>query len=97
MHTTVFDIIFQEAKYPYVRVFLNVNSDGLSYTPPFSRTAFCTHAASFFAIFLFIYFILMQHFILLHLTHPAFKKLSNEVLAWLSVWSEVQTICIWPS
>jgi len=24
------------------------------------------------------------------------KKLSGEVLAWLSVWSEVQT-CIWPS
>jgi len=28
--------------------------------------------------------------------HPAFKKLSGEVLAWLSVWSEVQT-CIRPS
>jgi len=28
--------------------------------------------------------------------HPACKKLSGEVLAWLSVWSEVQ-ICIWPS
>ena len=28
--------------------------------------------------------------------HPACKKLSSEVLAWLSVWSEVQT-CIWPS
>ena len=28
--------------------------------------------------------------------HPACKKLSSEVLAWLSVWSEVQ-ICIWPS
>ena len=28
--------------------------------------------------------------------HPAFKKPSGEVLAWLSVWSEVQT-CIWPS
>jgi len=26
--------------------------------------------------------------------HPACKKLSGEVLAWLSVWSEVQT-CIW--
>ena len=29
-------------------------------------------------------------------THPACKKLSGGVLAWLSVWSEVQT-CIWPS
>ena len=28
--------------------------------------------------------------------HPACKKLSSEVLAWLSVWSEVQTY-IWPS
>jgi len=28
--------------------------------------------------------------------HPACKKLSGRVLAWLSVWSEVQN-CIWPS
>jgi len=28
--------------------------------------------------------------------HPACKKLSGRVLAWLSVWGEVQ-ICIWPS
>ena len=28
--------------------------------------------------------------------HQACKKLSGGVLAWLSVWSEVQT-CIWPS
>jgi len=28
--------------------------------------------------------------------HPACTKLSGKVLAWLSVWSEVQT-CIWPS
>ena len=28
--------------------------------------------------------------------HPACKKLSCEVLAWLSVWSKVQT-CLWPS
>ena len=28
--------------------------------------------------------------------HPACRKLSGVVLAWLSVWSEVQT-CIWPS
>jgi len=29
--------------------------------------------------------------------HPTCKKLSNEVLACLSVWSEVQMICMWPS
>ena len=28
--------------------------------------------------------------------HPACKKQSGGVVAWLSVWSEVQT-CIWPS
>ena len=28
--------------------------------------------------------------------HPACKKLSSGVLAWLSVWSDVQT-CIWPT
>ena len=28
--------------------------------------------------------------------HPACKKLSGGVLAWLSVWSKVQT-CMWPS
>jgi len=28
--------------------------------------------------------------------HPAYKKLSGGVLAWLSVWSEVQT-CMRPS
>ena len=28
--------------------------------------------------------------------HPACKKLSGGVLAWLSVWCEMQT-CIWPS
>jgi len=28
--------------------------------------------------------------------HPACKNLSGGVLAWLSVWSEVQT-CIWPN
>jgi len=28
--------------------------------------------------------------------HLAYKKLSGGVLAWLSVWGEVQ-ICIWPS
>jgi len=29
--------------------------------------------------------------------HPACKILSDEVLAWLSVWSDVQMICIWSS
>jgi len=29
--------------------------------------------------------------------HPACKKMSDEVLVWLSVWSEVQIVCIWSS
>jgi len=29
--------------------------------------------------------------------HLACKKLSDEVLVWLSVWSEVQIVCIWSS
>jgi len=29
--------------------------------------------------------------------HLVFKKFSDEVLAGLSIWSEVQTICIWSS
>jgi len=29
--------------------------------------------------------------------HSVCKKLSDEVLVWLSVWSEMQTVCIWPS
>ena len=29
--------------------------------------------------------------------HLACKILSGEVLAWLSVWSEVQMTCIWPA
>jgi len=32
-----------------------------------------------------------------HEEHPASKKLCDEVLVWLSVWSEVQMICIWSS
>jgi len=29
--------------------------------------------------------------------HLVSKKLSDEVLAWLSVWSKVQMVCIWSS
>jgi len=32
-----------------------------------------------------------------HEEHSACKMLSDEVLAWLSIWSGVQTICIWSS
>jgi len=29
--------------------------------------------------------------------HPACVKLSDEVLAWLSLWSKIQMICTWSS
>jgi len=29
--------------------------------------------------------------------HPACKSLGDAVLKWLSVYSEVQMMCIWPS
>jgi len=29
--------------------------------------------------------------------HPACKKMSDEILVWLSVCSEVQIVCVWPS
>jgi len=29
--------------------------------------------------------------------HPACKKLSDEVLVWLSLFSEVQIVCTWSS
>jgi len=32
-----------------------------------------------------------------HEEHPASKKLSHEMLAWLSVCSEVEMACIWSS
>jgi len=53
----------------------------------------------YFLVFLFSHFCTFSALTLLvgrHEGHPACKKLSGGVLAWLSVWSEVQT-CIWPS
>jgi len=32
-----------------------------------------------------------------HEEHLACKKLSDGVFVWLSVWSEVQIVCIWSS
>jgi len=53
------------------------------------------------SLFHFIYFTAFAFSALMLLVgqqegHPAFKKLSDGVLAWLSLWSKVQT-CIWPS
>jgi len=32
-----------------------------------------------------------------HEEHLVCKKLSDDVLAWLSLWSEIQMICMWSS
>jgi len=67
--------------------------------------SFCFIFFEYFILFLFFiiiyYFFIIISFSALTLLvgqqeHPACKKLSGGVLAWLSVWSEVQT-CIWPS
>ena len=53
----------------------------------------------YFLVFLFSHFCALSALTLLvgrQEGHPACKNLSGRVLAWLSVWSEVQT-CIWPS
>jgi len=54
----------------------------------------------YFPVFLFITIVAFTALTLLvgrQEEHPACKKtLSGGVLAWLSVWSEVQT-CTWPS
>ena len=48
----------------------------------------CTHEHAFSALTL-----LVGH----QEEHPACKKLSDEVLVWLSVWSKMQTVCLWSS
>jgi len=53
----------------------------------------------FYFIYVFIFFIAFSALTLLvgrQEGHPACKKLSGAVLAWLPVWSKVQT-CIRPS
>jgi len=58
-----------------------------------------------FLLFIFLYFplLVVGSFSALTLSvgrqqeHPACKKLSGDVLVWLSVWSEVQIVCAWPS
>ena len=68
----------------------------------FKKTVSINKPLSFFIILLFFLCHLLYAFSALTLLvgrqegHPACKKLSCGVLAWLSVWSEVQT-CIWPS
>jgi len=66
---------------------------------PFTHTLPCNYYAT--SIINFLYFLFFAFSALMLLVgrqegHPACKKLSSGVLAWLSVWSEVQT-CIWPS
>ena len=54
---------------------------------------------SYFCVYMFIYLCAFSALMLLvgwQEGHPACKKLSYEVLVWLSVWSEVQT-CTCPA
>jgi len=53
----------------------------------------------FYVVFFVVYSVAFSALILLvgrQEAHPACKKLSDEVLAWLSVWSEVQMVQLTP-
>jgi len=64
----------------------------------------CRAVSASYVLFIYLIIISRERFAFCALTllagrqegHPACKKISGGVLAWLSVWSEVQT-CIWPS
>jgi len=53
-------------------------------------------AHNLFCLFTEVQVILYITVNMYHISCCSCKKLSGVVLAWLSVWSEVQT-CIWPS
>lgn len=56
----------------------------------------CCHCAHFYSTFdCLIAFNAVTLLVGRQEEHPACKKVSDAVLAWLSVWSEVQMICIW--
>jgi len=50
-----------------------------------------------FKLLLFIAFNALPLLVWHQEEHPACKKLSDEVLWWLSVWSDVHIVCIWSS
>jgi len=62
------------------------------------RVFACSSLTSLIFIFLLRYYAFSALTLLVEQQegHPACKKLSGEVLVWLSVWSKVLT-CIWPS
>ena len=57
---------------------------------PLRQTVVCSSLAYYTTAFAFSALTLLEE-------HLACKKLSDEVLVWLSVWSEVQIVCIWSS
>jgi len=69
----------------------------VKYLAPFWRTvAFVVPVCVLFICPLLVAFSALTLLVGRQEGHPACKKLSGGVLAWLSVWSEVQT-CIWSS
>jgi len=51
---------------------------------------------NFVSVFIFVAFSALTLLVGQQEGHPACKKQTGGVLAWLSMWSKVQT-CIWPS
>jgi len=60
------------------------------------NTTVCVYVYSVYVCVSFLSFSALTLLVGRQEGHPACKKLSGGVLAWLSVWSEVQT-CMWPS
>jgi len=57
---------------------------------PFLSFLFFSHFSHYFTLFIALALLVGRQ-----KEHPAYKKLSDEVMVWLSVWNEVQMICIW--
>ena len=68
----------------------------LPYLVKYLASFWLTMADDSIFVLLYVYFSALTLLVGRQEGHPACKKLSSEVLAWLSVWSEVQT-CIWSS
>jgi len=81
-----------------IRNFMSVNHSSSNLMPwPASFWLPALFISQLYPIYVFSAFILLVGWQEGNLPHPACKKLSGEVLAWLSAWSKVQMIWIWSS
>ena len=106
LNTSVSSLSLFEVRSTPVLVGLNCPFTSCDYASTQSKPVRCTFSFqisknSLFTLFCFTLLVVVSFSALTLLVgwqegHPACKKLSGGVLAWLFVWSDVQ-ICIWPS